>query len=136
MKVRVDRDEHVLRSVGDPPNGIVCMGALDGVATWLVDAGYVPGRHEGPGVTVEAKESADGMGPASTPIDPDALVAACESTVERQAIVLALNAYLGVALSQSVDGLEYEILRSHCDLALATREALERQGFLHREATS
>lgn len=137
LLIRADPVEHVLRSVGDPPNGILCVIVPDDVASWAIDGKFQPSVPDGAeGVVIDARASNTGEGLASTPITPDDLVAACEGASEVLAIVQMLGGYLASSLQLSIGGMRFEFLRSHVDLAIATRDALEHAGYISRGAES
>lgn len=135
LLIRWDTTEHVLRSVGDPPNGIVCMGTPDDVASWLIDAQFDPARAVAPVVglvTLQAEPSETGAGPDSTVVPPADLVAACEGPAEAGSLVMFLASALGYACQKGATNLHYEFIATHVDLALATRAALIDAGYLNQ----
>ncbi len=136
LLIRVDPSEHVLRSVGGAPNGIVCLGAPDGVAAWLIDAAFEPpGHRPPPGADgVLSRRSPSGIGPASTVVEPDALAAACEGVVEAQALMRFASVAISHAVSEA--GLNFEYVAAHVLLAVATRDALAEAGFLRQGSGS
>jgi protein gp37 len=82
LLIRADRGEKVLRSVGEAPNGIVCIVVPDGTAAWAIDAAWQPptvASLEHGGVITVDMPSENGMGQASTVVDVDDIVVACAS---------------------------------------------------------
>lgn len=132
LLIRYDPDLGVLRSVGDPPNGILIVCAPQEGATWAVDGSYTPPTGIS-GSAVDPQPSDDGMGPNSTVVDVDDVAAGCESRTE----ALGLLEMVGMAAASSfalyAPQLQFEVIGSHCELAVATRDALERHGYLTRD---
>jgi hypothetical protein len=137
LLIRVDLREKVLRSVGDAPHGIVCMVAPDDTASWAIDAGYQPPQVDaipGGGVVFHSKASDSGCGPSSTLVDTDDMVAGCESPLEARGLLEMAAASVFQIAQMAVPALKFELLASHVALAQETRDALERHGYLTRQA--
>lgn len=132
LVIRYDPAESVLRSVGAPPNGIVCVACMGGVATWVIDGGYQPRRElvGVPGVHLDHQETETGLGPDSTPVDPGDLTAGCASGHEAILLTQGIAVALGHAAQIAGTTLNYEYLQAHVDLAVATRSALAEHGYL------
>lgn len=135
LLIRGDRAERVLRSVGEQPNGILCMVTPDGVASWAIDGSAVPNARRAAvhaRIAIDSRGNDEGIGSACTAIAPDELVAALESPAEAVAVIELLNGVLEWALRFSTERYQYEFLRSHAELAEHTRDALIARGFLRR----
>jgi hypothetical protein len=137
LLIRADRGEKVLRSVGEAPNGIVCIVVPDGTAAWAIDAAWQPptvASLEHGGVITVDMPSENGMGQASTVVDVDDIVVACASGLEAGWLLALVCAACHATSARCIPELRFEPAISHLDLAVATRDSLERHGFLTREA--
>lgn len=131
LLIRADNVEHVLRSVGAAPNGVVCMGTPDGRAAWLIDGKWDPTTVTGPtgSTMVVPAATPSGLGVESTVVEPDELVAGCESLAEVQALLLLVTSALAWSVGAAAPNLHYEFVGSHVDLAIATRDAIAAHDF-------
>ena len=85
MLLRYSEAEKVLRSVGDPPNGVVCLAAPGGDPTFCIEGRWEPpdaSKLEDGEVRVVAMTTESGLGPESEPVEAEELVAAAESLAE------------------------------------------------------
>lgn len=74
LKLKASPAESVIRSVGDPPNGVLVFANPDGGPTWAVDSAWMPEKMEGSGIGVEFHESEDGIWESQTPVDLEAVL--------------------------------------------------------------
>lgn len=132
LLIRYDPAESVLRSVGAPPNGIVGVGWPDGCASWLIDAAYQPPAKGllPAGASVDQRTSRTGVGEASTPVEAADLVAGLEGHHEAIGLIKLSIASIASSLDVAGPGLNFEVVASHVELAIATRDALIAYGFL------
>ena len=136
LLIRYDPVEKVLRSVGSPPNGIVCFGAPDDVACWTIDSSWQPPA--GPAATPAAPlgivtdSRPGGIADTAVAITATELADAVESPLEVQALVQAVIAGVHYAWQEFLAALRLDLIRSHIDLADDTLDALEARGYLRR----
>lgn len=131
LLIRLDRTEHVLRSVGDPPNGVLCLACPD-KAMFVVDANYQPAQ-TGAAITIEHMMTSDGLGPASTPVAIADVLDGCEGMPEMLAVVRYPAAALAsFALHNAEQEVPFDVvpIRAHVDFLEEFADELKRRGIL------
>lgn len=136
MPLKIALEGGTIRSVGDPPNGILCVAVPGGErATFVIDGGWQPPPMENapPGVNVTSLKSADGLGPDSTEFPIAEVLDACAGRQE----VLAVLRYPAYALATYAQEnarreapFDVETIRAHLELLTAMREELIERGWL------
>lgn len=134
LLLRFSPNEGVLRSVGDPPNGILGIASPNDIATFVIDAAWTPSSAPEQGeMRVEAHGAEHGIDAESTPISLEDAVDACETDRELswllRAPALALMAASQVNASKPTP-FEVLFLQSHVDLIEAMRDLLIERGIL------
>jgi hypothetical protein len=123
MKLKWSDDEGLIRSVGDPPNGILTLDAQneDGV-TWLVDPDWQP-KGVGPN---EKRFTGKLSGPSErcVPISARDAVAACEDRIDGfQLLRITVEGIIRLQGFVIPTG-QWEVARSAIDLVEAVNAAL------------
>lgn len=133
LVIRRDEAESVLRSVGDPPNGIVGIASPEGEASWVIDTGWEPPTIDtsGPPKTlIVARPSETGMAPTAIPVDLEDLIAGLAGGIEAFVLMQMLGAAIVMSAQTFGAMLAFELIREHIDLAIRTRDALVDAGYI------
>lgn len=134
MLLRFSPSEGVLRSVGDPPNGILGVACPNDIATFVIDTAWLPDVPPPPShLRVENEQVDGGISDASTPISLADALDACESDYELNWLLRApALALAGAAQINAQRPVPFEVLflQSHVDLVEAMRDELIDRGKL------
>lgn len=126
MKIRLDRSENVLRSVGDWPNGIVTILQGTDAVTLAISHSYEPPKGPRPsGVNIDLEQA-----PGSTPEEAGVhlvatreLVAACDDTAAATAYVIVAGAFVKFA-EYALERAQPELIAPWFELLVELRDAV------------
>lgn len=136
LLIRYDPAGAMLRSVGDPPNGVITIVVPDGEpASFAIDGSYEfdLSRSVSGAITIERKGAPGGVPDSSAPVDVGALLDACETPVERALLLNGAVACIRSAADHNAQAdvpLLVEYLQSHVDFLALVRDALVERGML------
>jgi hypothetical protein len=109
LLLRYSPTERVLRSVDAPPNGTIGIAVPDGKPTLTIDLTYEPSE----GDTITVHET--GIKEGSTPISPDAALAACETALEIRGIVGVVRRTASAAIAYALNSYAFAEARALVD---------------------
>lgn len=115
MVLRWDGFERVLRSVGDPPNGILGVATPDATATFVIDPTYQPPAGAR---GIQSKRTETGIDDTAFPVSVSDVIDGCASPVELTFVVQAACGTLAACVHYFVqtDSWNLDLLQSHVDL--------------------
>jgi hypothetical protein len=115
LLLRFDNTEQVLRSVGDPPNGILGVATPDRTATFVIDSSYQP-QPGAQGIQTESNET--GIQASASPLDTVDVLDACEGDTELAFVVQAARGTLAACVHYAIiaDHWDLDLLQGHIDL--------------------
>lgn len=121
LKIRLDTESGVLRSVGDPPHGIIGLSAIDGGLCFHVDGEFMPeGKRPGPHISHHPAEEASKV----DVVEVDDLVAACEGQEELGTVWRMVEEITVTSVSIFTKRGDFDVIRGHVDTLEATCRAI------------
>lgn len=139
LRLRLDRTDHVMRSVDDSPGILVVAFTskrpLDGDCTWAVDPKWEPSAASDAQMKALVNagvKNATAVDIADPSVDPSELaqfdakevVEACESRVELSGLTKYIDANVCSAVAQGIPHSLYEKIIGATQLAIDTRDAI------------
>ncbi len=147
LLIRYDEKGAALRSVGDPPNGVLTIAALtgadsdDATVTFAIDGSLeldldkIPAREGVTMVALTAPPGQSALPDHATPVSVAEVIDACASEEEIGLVIAAIAGSMVLAAKSNHDfaaPVAVEYLQAHVNHVAELREALLERGIIRR----